>query len=68
MNEMTEALTTVFGIVLLGAIGYEITRRRKHLRELYNVLDQEDKHVVAELDRMVASGLLQPFPTNPTCR
>jgi hypothetical protein len=61
MNQVTEVLTTVFGVVLIGAIAYEIKRRRKHLRELYNVLDAEDKHVVAELDQMVASGLLQPF-------
>lgn len=60
MNQVTEILTTVFGVVLVGAIAYEIKRRRKHLRELYNVLDEEDKDVVAELDRMVAAGLLQP--------
>lgn len=64
MNQVTEVLTTVFGIVLIGAIAFEIKRRRKHLRDLYNVLDEEDKHVVAELDEMVASGLLQPV-TNP---
>lgn len=61
MNQVTEILSTLFGVVLVGAIGFEITRRRKHLRELYNVLDEEDKHVVAELDAMVASGVLQPF-------
>lgn len=61
MNQVTEVLTTLFGVVLIGAIAFEITRRRKHLRELYNVLDEEDKHVVAELDQMVASGLLQPY-------
>ena len=61
MNQVTEVLATVFGFALIGAMAYEIKRRRKHLRELYNVLDAEDKHVVAELDQMVASGLLQPF-------
>jgi hypothetical protein len=29
--------------------------------DLYNVLDEEDRQVVAELDQMVAAGLLQPF-------
>jgi hypothetical protein len=50
MNQVTEVLATVFGFALIGAMAYEIKRRRKHLRELYNVLDAEDKHVVAELD------------------
>ena len=61
MEQFNHALTTVFGIALLGAIGFEIGRRRRKLRDLYNVLDAEDKHVVAELDEMVASGRLQPF-------
>ncbi len=58
MNQVTEVLTTLFGFALIGAMAFEIKRRRKHLRELYNILDAEDKHVVAELDQMVASGLL----------
>lgn len=63
MNQVSEVLTAVFGVALVGAIAYEIRRRRRHLRELYNVLDEEDKHVVAELDAMVASGQLQRFTT-----
>jgi hypothetical protein len=61
MEQFNQALTTAFGIALLGAIGFEISRRRRKLRDLYNVLDAEDRQVVAELDDMVASGRLQPF-------
>ncbi|MGY6215683.1 hypothetical protein ACW73L_11035 [Methylolobus aquaticus] len=61
MEQFNHALTTVFGIALLGALGFEISRRRRKLRDLYNVLDAEDKHVVAELDDLVASGRLKPF-------
>lgn len=61
MNQVSEVLTALFGFVLVGAIAFEIKRRRKHLRDLYDVLDQEDRHVVAALDRMVASGQLQPY-------
>lgn len=61
MNQVSEVLTTVFGVVLVGAIAFEIGRRRRHLRDLYNVLDAEDKGAVAELDHMVATGVLQPF-------
>lgn len=61
MSTISEALTTLFGIALLGAMAYEIKRRRKVLREVYNVLDSEDKHLVADLDDMVRSGQLHPF-------
>ncbi len=61
MEQLNHALTTVFGLALIAAIGYEVNRRRKKLRAFYNVLDAEDKHVVAELDEMVASGLLRPY-------
>jgi hypothetical protein len=61
MNPVAEVLSTVFGVVLVGAIAYEINQRRKRLRELYNVLDAEDKHVVADLDMMVANGQLAPY-------
>ncbi len=61
MNQVSEVLTAVFGIALVGAMAYEVRRRRRHLRALYNVLDGEDMHVVAELDALVASGQLQRF-------
>lgn len=61
MNALSEALTSVFGLVLIAAIGYEIRRRRKRLRELYNVLDEEDRLMVADLDRMLLSGELKPY-------
>lgn len=61
MSTVSEVLTTLFGFALLGAMAYEIKRRRKALREIYNVLDSEDKHLVADLDDMVRSGALHPF-------
>jgi flagellar biosynthesis/type III secretory pathway M-ring protein FliF/YscJ len=61
MNQVSEVLTTVFGLALVAAMAFEVKRRRKHLRELYNVLDEEDRQVVTELDEMVASGRLQPI-------
>lgn len=61
MNAVSEALTSIFGLVLIAAIGYEISRRRKKLRELYNVLDSEDQLVVADLDEMLKSGQLKTY-------
>jgi hypothetical protein len=61
MNQVSEVITSVFGIVLLAAIGFEIRRRRTRLRELYNVLDQEDLAVVSDLDEMLKNGLLKTY-------
>jgi hypothetical protein len=60
MGQVSEAITMTFGIVLMVAIGYEVRRQRRRLRALYNVLDAEDRSVVAELDSLVASGALVP--------
>ena len=73
MNQVSEVITSVFGIVLLAAIGFEIRRRRTRLRELYNVLDKEDLAVVSDLDDLVNNGLLKPYIpefefTEPTAR
>lgn len=61
MNQVSEAITSVFGIVLLAAIGYELRRRRKRLRELYNVLDHDDVAVIADLDTLLAQGSLKQY-------
>ncbi|MEI6354446.1 MAG: hypothetical protein D4R76_10650 [Methylococcus sp.] len=61
MNSVSEIITSAFGIILLAAVGYELKQRRRRLRELYNVLDAEDKHVVADLDEMVKHGLITPY-------
>jgi hypothetical protein len=61
MNQVSEVITSVFGILLIAAIGFEIRRRRTRLRELYNVLDHEDLAVVSDLDEMLNNGLLKPY-------
>lgn len=61
MEQFNQALTSVFGILLVTAIGYEIRRRRKKLREVYNLLDSEDKALVSELEQMLAAGQLQRY-------
>jgi cellulose synthase/poly-beta-1,6-N-acetylglucosamine synthase-like glycosyltransferase len=61
MNQVSEAITSVFGIVLLTAIGYELRRRRKRLRELYNVLDHDDVAVIADLDTLLSEGSLKQY-------
>jgi hypothetical protein len=39
----------------------EIKRRRRKLREIYDVLDSEHRHVVNELDEMVNNGEIKAY-------
>lgn len=61
MNNVSEAVTLFFAAVLIGALGFEINRRRKKLRQVYDVLDKETKHIAAELEGMVQEGALMPY-------
>ena len=61
MEQASNAITLIFGIALVAAVGFEIQRKRNKLRELYNVLEADDAKVVAELDHLVDIGKLKPW-------
>ena len=61
MEKVSEVVGVLFAAVMVAAVGFEISRRRKKLREVYDVLDSETKHIALELEQMVRSGALQPF-------
>jgi hypothetical protein len=61
MEQVNSVITTTFGLLLMASVAYEIRRLRKKLRALYNLLDNEDKAIVAELDEMLSTGQLQRF-------
>ncbi len=61
MEKVSEAVGVLFAAVMIAAVGFEISRRRKKLREVYDVLDSETKHIALELEQMVKSGVLEPY-------
>ncbi len=61
MNQISEAVTLFFAAVVIATVGFEINRRRKKLREVYDVLDSETKHITAELEDMIEQGKLKPY-------
>ncbi len=61
MGNVSEAVTVLFAAVVVTAVGFEINRRRKMLRELYDVLDAETKHITAQLEDLVQQGNLTPY-------
>ena len=61
MESISTLLTTTLSAIVLTVMAIEIKRRRRKLRELYDVLDSEHRHVVHELDNMVETGQLNPY-------
>jgi len=60
-NKIADVVGLLFAAAMAAAVGFEINRRRKKLREVYDVLDSETKHIALELEKMVQSGTLKPF-------
>ena len=53
----------VMGVVLaigVAYVAYEVDRRQKKLREIFYVLDGEDRAIFDQLEEMVRTGALTP--------
>ncbi|MEW6036687.1 MAG: hypothetical protein AB1648_00270 [Pseudomonadota bacterium] len=61
MIELNNAVSLLVTFALIAAVGFEINRRQKQLRQIYDVLDSESKHITAQLEKMVQEGTLQPY-------
>ncbi len=61
MEGISTLLTTTLSAIVLTVMAIEIKRRRKKLREIYDVLDVHHRQVVHELDLMVERGDLKAF-------
>ena len=57
----SDYLTIFMSVLAVGYLVYEIDRRQRKLREVFDVLDAEDAAITARLEDMVASGELQPY-------
>lgn len=61
MGNVSEAITVFLGALMVAAIGYEIKRRQQRLREVYDVLDKDTRHVAHQLEDMIQQGKLNPY-------
>ena len=61
MERVSEAVGIFFAAVMFAAVGFEIARRRKRLREVYDVLDSETKQLAIQLEQMVKDAVLTPY-------
>lgn len=46
---------------MVAWLGLEISRRRRHLREAYDVLEKEDRDLCIALEQMVEDGAIKPW-------
>jgi hypothetical protein len=61
MGTVAETVTVVFAAVFVAAMAYEVDRRRKRLRKLYDVLNSDERKITSELELMVQNGTLKPY-------
>jgi hypothetical protein len=57
----SDYLTIFMSVLAVGYLVYEIDRRQRKLRDVFDVLDAEDAAITARLEDMVASGELRPY-------
>ena len=57
----SDYLTIFMSVLAVGYLVYEIDRRQRKLREVFDVLDAEDAEITARLEDMVESGELRPY-------
>jgi hypothetical protein len=57
----SDYFTIFMSALAVGYMFYEIDRRQRKLREVFDVLDAEDAAITGRLEDMVASGELQPY-------
>ncbi len=58
---LTDILAGIAGVVVVAYMGFELSRRQRRLRSLFNVLDGADATLTRELSELVDSGALRPY-------
>jgi hypothetical protein len=60
VESISEVVSGLALAVVLGLMGALVNRRRKHLKMVVRVLDQNDQDMVDFLNQLVSSGQLTP--------
>jgi hypothetical protein len=64
MNEDFPIVPAVLGLLIASYFGFEVTRQRKRLREVFNVFDKSESVIADALESLVARGELKPYCPN----
>ncbi|MEY4684053.1 MAG: hypothetical protein RLZ25_512 [Pseudomonadota bacterium] len=60
-QQVTNALTALAGLFIVTWIGFEVSRRRHKLRELFDVLDKGDRNLTLQLEKLVQENEIKPL-------
>ncbi len=60
-QQVTNALTAIAGLFILTWVGFEVSRRRHKLRELFDVLDKGDRNLTLQLEKLVQEKKIRPL-------
>lgn len=60
-QQVSNVLTGLAGLFILTWVGFEVSRRRHKLRELFDVLDKGDRNLTRQLERLVEENKIKPL-------
>lgn len=63
MEHISSAVSGLFTLALVGMAAVLVARKRKHLKLVCRVIDQQDHRIISFLDQLVSSGQLTPAST-----
>jgi len=61
MEEEFPILPAIVGLLIVSYLGFELSRQRHRLREVFNVFDKQESVIAEALEGMVARGELKPY-------
>jgi hypothetical protein len=60
-ENFSDILSGAVALVAVSYLFFEIEKKRKRLRELFNVIDADDAVMFGQLEEMVVAGVLKPY-------
>jgi hypothetical protein len=60
-QQVSTALTALAGLFIVTWVGFEVSRRRHKLKELFDVLDKGDRNLTLQLEKLVQENKIRPL-------
>lgn len=60
-QQVSNVLTAVAGVFIVTWVGFEVSRRRHKLKELFDVLDKGDRELTLRLEALVQNDKIKPL-------
>ena len=60
-QQVSNALTAIAGLFMVTWVGFEVSRRRHKLRELFDILDKGDRNLTLQLEKLVQENKIRPL-------